>query len=915
MTTSEHKFHICIDIVNYTVKPPKKEVGQIVNRITKNEVELTLAELSLELINGKTVCGRFGKKSKSDENFQSADTIFIDIDNKEPGVAPLYPEHAIERLQRFGIYTSLAYHTHSSTDEIPKYRIVIHLDGIVTSGPLLKHLLQLLVSIIPECDPASKKISQMYYGGRTIIHYNDAAIVTLNNIFSAYRSYVYETDKSHAAAKARSSASTLMRLLFPEHIINDSIRTSKYGGSKDLESPHFTCTFHGSSNESTNLVSLMECLLRYCSKDFHSQNGSPCKINVDKSTLIESEQYANAHPFNNESETINNRCLLEQYQRRTIPVPSRSSKKIKNFNFNVLESRCALFRKFLHGKIGHIRKVHLAACLSNIENGEKLFFEHYLNPDRDKIEEFRKIFRMHYRPSPCSKFCDYVDSCMHPSDITEIGRKRKYGQIERIVTAHEPIGLKEADKINHFNLDMALEFNDTDIWLHNGPPGIGKTELILKKKCLQNAVIAAPNHALKREIASRAQQMGHDAMVTPELPTLPAYAMSVLTRMYRLNPAKAGSYKWMLCSEFPQMRQYFDDFERCMNHPGLIVTTHEMLVRRKIGWDRTIIVDEDITQTLLLNNECSVSDVMKLGRFVSSNINEVDGKAILDSTSTSMSPYSFKQNSIHIINKDKIEKAGYNINLQSNVVGFLNCTSYIVEGGKISYITKRSLPDNAKIIVMSATADKMVYERLCEGRTVHYNDIGAVRTMGRLVQYIQRGVSRESLINYPLLPRKIEEIASNQPVITYKSHKDKFVNAIRDLHFGKCMGVDGCKGHDLVVVGTPHFNPNVYGLYASALGIPFTANDFLTFGTTDVWWNGYIFKFPSFVDNLELQHLQLHLIRSELVQAVGRNRILREDCTTTVFSNLPLAGADLRPFDPRLTAKSCQVPSLMPTNN
>ena len=57
--------------------------------------------------------------------------------------------------------------------------------------------------------------------------------------------------------------------------------------------------------------------------------------------------------------------------------------------------------------------------------------------------------------------------------------------------------------------------------------------------------------------------------------------------------------------------------------------------------------------------------------------------------------------------------------------------------------------------------------------------------------------------------------------------------------------------------------------------------------------NGYEFYFFRF-DNEDLRELQLHIVESELIQAVGRARLLRNDCTVTLLSNLPLPGAEFR---------------------
>jgi hypothetical protein len=45
-------------------------------------------------------------------------------------------------------------------------------------------------------------------------------------------------------------------------------------------------------------------------------------------------------------------------------------------------------------------------------------------------------------------------------------------------------------------------------------------------------------------------------------------------------------------------------------------------------------------------------------------------------------------------------------------------------------------------------------------------------------------------------------------------------------------------------------------------------------------------------DNLELREIQLGLIESDLIQAIGRARTLRTDATVEVYSNFPLRISD-----------------------
>ena len=54
-----------------------------------------------------------------------------------------------------------------------------------------------------------------------------------------------------------------------------------------------------------------------------------------------------------------------------------------------------------------------------------------------------------------------------------------------------------------------------------------------------------------------------------------------------------------------------------------------------------------------------------------------------------------------------------------------------------------------------------------------------------------------------------------------------------------------------------------------------------------VEWGGFRFNFNTF-DNKKLQNIQLSLIESELIQAAGRARALREDADVDIYANLPL---------------------------
>ena len=82
----------------------------------------------------------------------------------------------------------------------------------------------------------------------------------------------------------------------------------------------------------------------------------------------------------------------------------------------------------------------------------------------------------------------------------------------------------------------------------------------------------------------------------------------------------------------------------------------------------------------------------------------------------------------------------------------------------------------------------------------------------------------------------------------------------------------------------------IYKLAAASMGIEFDEGEKMSLQTID--YNGYRFQFTTF-QNEELRKIHLWMIESELEQAVGRARLLRNACTVHLFSNFPLHQAEM----------------------
>jgi|GEM_PF-3090723 len=266
----------------------------------------------------------------------------------------------------------------------------------------------------------------------------------------------------------------------------------------------------------------------------------------------------------------------------------------------------------------------------------------------------------------------------------------------------------------------------------------------------------------------------------------------------------------------------------------------------------------------------------------------------------------------------------YNTKLEANLVNFFYYLNkkemnYIYTKGKnekegtYSYIMAYDeiIKPNKKYIIFSATISKLIYETL-------YKDITIIETQrilnkGRIIQILQN--TSRAKVNASI---KVSELAKQQDlspeaawmwvesdlfqlkhkiqgrtIITFLTMKDKFkefgLNVHPDIHFGNSSGYNDLSGEDIVVYGTPHMNAIKYLLIAKQLG--FDVED-TTIKHRIVERNGYRFWFATF-DSLELQEIQMNLIETELLQAIGRARVLREECEVLVFSDFPIPDAEI----------------------
>lgn len=187
-----------------------------------------------------------------------------------------------------------------------------------------------------------------------------------------------------------------------------------------------------------------------------------------------------------------------------------------------------------------------------------------------------------------------------------------------------------------------------------------------------------------------------------------------------------------------------------------------------------------------------------------------------------------------------------------------------------------------KYIMVSAT----VNEDICRGyfgeNNVDFYECKKAKYKGKLNQYPGKSMSRTSVANNPgIIQRLMNRFGMDgSRVITFMKE------GIGQLHFGNTEGSNTLEGKDILVVGTPYHAEFLYKLVAFAMDMDFDEEEVMK--GQKVIHNGYQFWFTTF-ENEDLRSVHFWMIESELEQAVGRARLLRNACNVHLFSNFPLS--------------------------
>lgn len=558
--------------------------------------------------------------------------------------------------------------------------------------------------------------------------------------------------------------------------------------------------------------------------------------------------------------------------------------KLLKLDFGKLREKVKILDDFMNGKwLYHLEIFGLATNLIHIHGGATLF--------KDCLNKNPKYTKDKYHLPSIAKYYNYQS--MHLENFSPYEEDHIYNNLlqayqQDIVRMSPYITMTLIEAENKFRqyFNLALESNDKDVYVFKVATGLGKTEAYLN---LEGVTIALPNHALKDEIENRFKAY---CSTTPNLPNqLSPEITNKLDYFYSIGAvSEVTRYLSNESKSSEVLKEYRDKNFSCYNSDVTVLTTHQKGLFINFKHD-TLIFDEDPIQSILSINTTTINDFYRLKSLLDDATDIRIINAYLEHIEKGLLNSPIETKLVSFSNYESIEKIVLESNLpwDGKILQFFDSDFFVVDAGDkatIHFIRTNPLLDK-KIIILSATANEFIYKKLL-GDRLHFYDLSNVELTGMIEQDTKFSYSRHSFKQH--LEQVVDKVG-NLPTITFAKYKHNFPNAVEECHFGKTSGFDGLKGQDIAVVGLPHINHILYLLYAQVLDIKFKPSDF-KMHYQKVKHNNIEFPIQTY-DHEGLRQIQFFCIESEVRQAVGRARLLREPAKVLLLSGYPLPEACL----------------------
>lgn len=875
------KIRLSLDIKNFDRKPTKKETIRVSNRIAKYQTEISIDEFAKYVTQpyGRSFSvAIFSSSKRSNKTWKSQQVFALDIDSG------LTIKDALERCNSLNISPTFIYTTFSSTPQHEKYRIIFVLNEEIDDIRVRNFIQRALMKIFPESDPMTKDAARMMFGGKKIIYSNFDELISLSEIYSALCT-VIKTGSNPSRDMMNFCRTVGIDIYngYPKIVFFNDYTDMPHYNKEDNVYNSMTKKWAGSISNN-----------RVCPKNSHMEYLIFFSSTNTKEYYYEKEKHFDTN------------FSINKY--------NGSKKLIRNYPFEELYENCRLYRESIEGKywLYHNEMFGLMTNLLQIKGGSTKV-KKILKSRKEYSEKMdswntmqKQIYKANYAPSRCDNYCPFAENCIHGLNMIDQGKLRM-GTVQ-VFGKKKLKTLEEAEReLEQIFIDI-LKKDKNGIYIIKAPTGIGKTKLYVNASKQRNMTIAVPTHSLKEDVSNRLTEKEIKYFAVPQLPDLKPFEKYKIERFYGVGSFKgAHIYLKKLAKNNDNVAKYLEAIKKLKTvRNQTIITTHQRILFEK-DFNDTLIIDEDIVLNGLFQiDKMSLNEFAAFYAFLPDKPELKGENKIIDNIYNELInvPENIVQKTPNyfLLYADFIEKLVVeNEIISTNVLGFLNSSYYVKTKGlngdsEIHFIRKRDLPEK-KIIILSATINERI-AKMVFGENVNFYDIGNVEHKGEILQIVTKSFSRfkvqedyDGMVN--VAKRLIEQYNPRSSIITYKGYFKEIGNIA--MHFGDTAGKDSLKGKNITVIGTPHVNPITYLLLSHILGhnvqLDGSKMEYLP-----VSRDNYRFYFQAYGNDDLLREIQFYMIESELMQAVGRARTLRENCRVLVLSNYPIQGADFIPI-------------------
>lgn len=618
-------------------------------------------------------------------------------------------------------------------------------------------------------------------------------------------------------------------------------------------------------------------------------------LNNGKYSLTPTEHYTSGYDVR---ERLAPEKLKGNTQAQTKTRDKHKRAVYRNFNWDNLYESCSLYRSFYDGDdFNDMEQVFLLARnLCGAENGKKHFLDIVSKKQADSYcasmnwkEILTAIIKGNVPLAPCEQ-CQYCEHCQHAENMLSTAKPHRFEV--RQLKSERYVSLEEVSADLRCAFDRAINAQDNFIYIIKAQTGAGKTETYLQymKQSEKSFLIAVPTHELKKEIHRKAVAMGINIICCT--PDLDEYILSNELRQEIDNLYAIGAGEFALkylteqlrtmqhtAPDYVQISAYLDALKHSCRSKGHIITTHARLMHmgQEVLDSHEVIIDEDILRTAINTNSVSMAD-LKTARSLGIFSGEVQSRL----NYLYMNRGYRKLNKLYL-NKDEktLRKLG---GISSDICGLLGSEYVYMTANMVHYLSDGSLPQG-KLVILSATADAELYKIFYPERHFDFHECRKARYKGRINQHTDCSYSGYILEKHPEKVSALFQSTKEDVVITFKSIEHEFNTK---YHFGNVEGLNLLGGKNLAVIGLPNKPDFVYCLYGMRAGLELNTTPNMYVHRIEQ--DGYSFSLNTFKDEI-LQKIQTWMLSSQLEQAVGRARLLRNDCTVTVYAGYPVEQA------------------------